>query len=250
MQPNNYSGFNYSESSPYPSANPPLGIDNSNSGPAKLALVKPRKPLALIISLVAAIVIALIFIGLFVWKYLDWQTASTNLDGQIAKASALAVKENTTKLESDFAERERNPFKKFAGPVDYGELSFNYPKTWSVFIAKDAARGGDFEAYLHPDKVSPLGSEAIHALRVTIKNQSLDQVVKSFESQIKNGKLSLSVKKVNQEPANLYQGELPNKRIGSFAIFRIRDKTVILQTDAKIFEADFEKILQSVSFNK
>jgi hypothetical protein len=41
-------------------------------------------------------------------------------------------------------EREKYPYKTFSGPEDYGKLTFEYPKTWSVYIAAAANKGGDF----------------------------------------------------------------------------------------------------------
>ena len=72
------------------------------------------------------------FIGLFIWMYLQYDEARTDVDGQIADAVAVAKDEQATKDEADFLEREKNPYLNFSGPVDYGELSFKYPKTWSI----------------------------------------------------------------------------------------------------------------------
>lgn len=148
------------------------------SRPDPVPITQPRKPLNRnlieIIVLVVVSIVAMVFIGLFIWKYIEWDTVKTDIDGQIDAAVAMAVAENTTKLENEFTEREKYPYKNFMGPADYGSLSFEYPKTWNVYVAKDASNGGDYEAYLNPGEVQPVSSTTINALRVTIRDQAFE----------------------------------------------------------------------------
>ncbi|MBQ3306505.1 hypothetical protein IJH02_03705 [Candidatus Saccharibacteria bacterium] len=225
----------------------------NNAVSAASPISEDRRPLTFIVIIVIVSLIAVTFVGLFIWMASQYSSVSSDVNGQIKEAVAVAVNENTEKLESDFAEREKSPYKTFSGPADYGELSFKYPKTWSVYIAKDtsaSSSSGDFEAYLNPDVVQPISNETINALRVTIKNSSYDTVAKQYESQIKSGKLTTTVYKVNGENANVYTGELQgsNKLQGIFAILKIRDKTAVIQTDAMVFEKDFYNVLDSVTY--
>lgn len=199
------------------------------------------------ILLVIMTIVAIIFIWLYVQKYIQWKTASDNLDTQINSAVAVAVADNTTKMEADFAEREKYPYKTFTGPVDYGSFSFEYPQTWSVYIAKDASNGGDFEAYLNPTEVYPVSNSTINALRVRIRDTSFDNVIKTYENAVKNGKLALKTDTVGGVLANIYTGEISNNLRGAVMVLKLRDKTVILQTDAETFVEEFYRILSSVS---
>ncbi len=210
----------------------------------------PTNSIAKTIVIIVLSLIAVTFIGLFIWMYDKWDKASTNLNGQIDTAVAVAVEKNTAHLQNEFAEKEKFPKLRFAGPVDYGELSFLYPKTWSLYEAKSAANGGDYEAYLHPGKVPENGTNTINALRVTIRNQAFDKVVAELKNSVTQGNLALSIKTINKENANLYRGKISDNLQGLIAIIRIRDKTAILQTDALIYEKDFQEILDSVSYNK
>ncbi len=200
--------------------------------------------------LLVATVVAIVFIWLFVQKSVDYETATTDVDGQIDAAVAMAVAENTTKMEEVFFEREKNPYKEFLGPSDYGSLSFKYPKTWSVYVERDASNGGDFKAYLNPNEVEPVSSETINALRVTIRDEAFDRVVRAYESSVKNGKLQFEVRKVGGVSANLYVGQLPNRIYGALVVFKLRDKTVMLQTDAEIHISQFYTILDTVTMNQ
>ncbi len=212
---------------------------------------KGNKSLLWMILAIVGGLVAITFIGLFIWMYSQWDTVQKDVDGQIMTAVTEAVNEKAEEMENQFIEREKSPYRTFAAPSDYGELSFEYPKTWSVYEAKDATNGGDYEAYLNPDKVYPVSSSTINALRVTIKDQSYDSFISTYENQLKNGKLTVSVRPINGENANLYTGELPNgKLVGIAAVFKIRDKTAIIQTDAMLFEEDYQKVLDSVRFNQ
>ena len=151
-----------------------------------------------------------------------------------------------------FAEAEKKPYLEFAGPADYGGLSFEYPRTWSVYVEKDARNGGEFKAYLNPIQVDPISNENINALRVTIRTESFESVVDEYQRIIDWGYSNLSVETitVGGVVANKYSGTIPNSELnGYIIIFKIRDKAAILQTDSVLFEEDFNRLLETVHFN-
>lgn len=199
------------------------------------------------IMLIVVSLIAIVFIFLFIQKYIEWDAISTDIDGQVNKAVAVAVAENTSKLEAEFEEREKFPYEEFTGPEDYGRFSFQYPKTWSVYVAKDAAKGGDFEAYFNPKEVQPVSNTTINALRLRIRDATFDTVVRTYESALKSGKLNLKTDTVGGVLANIYTGEISNNIRGAVMVLKLRDKTVILQTDSENFLDAFYGILKSVS---
>ena len=204
-----------------------------------------------IIIIVIVSLLAVTFLGLFIWAFINYAEAKSDVDGQIDKAVALAVNTKATELEAEFTEREKSPYTTFAGPEDYGYLTFQYPKTWSLYIEKDASSGGDYKAYLNPGAVNPVSNTTINALRVSILDKAYDTEIKTYETRVKNGKMSVSVRLINGENANVYSGELTTGNlIGAAAIFPIRDKTVILQTDANVFLDDFNHILDTVQYTK
>lgn len=212
---------------------------------------KPKRSRVEIIKTITIVILSILtvtFLGLFVWKFIEWNNAKTDVDGQIDAAVAQAVFDNTAKLENEFVEREKYPYKTFAGPGDYGSLSFEYPKTWNIYIAKDAAAGGDFEAYLNPGEVLPVNAQNINALRVIIRDNAFDNEVKRYESYVKNGKTVLSTRNVGGTLANVYTGELMNNIQGILAVFKLRDKTVLIQTDAMLFSEEYYKLLDTVKF--
>lgn len=205
--------------------------------------------MALIMAFLA--VIAVVFAVLFVMKLIEVQNLVADQDSQIDAAVAIAVANNTEKLNAEFEIARKDPYREFLGPEDYGSLSFKYPQTWSVYIAKDASKGGDFEAYMNPVEVEAPSNTTINALRVTIRDTAIDSVVQTYENFVKNGKMAFSTRQVGGVTANLYVGELPsgNKMRGAVCVFKLRDKTVILQTDAEVFLEEFYRLLDTVNMS-
>ena len=228
----------------------PLNAAPVASTPSTAISVRPAMERNIVetIILVVVSIIAVVFIGLFIWKYFEWDAAKTDVDGQIDRAVAEAISENTTALENEFAEREKCPYDNFMGPIDYGSVSFEYPKTWSVYVARDAANGGDFEAYFNPGEVQPVSSTSINALRMTIRNTAFDNVVRTYDSLVASGRLEMQIRSVGGTTANVYRGEISGNIYGIVAAFKLRDKTVLIQTDAMIFEEDYYKLLDTITF--
>lgn len=237
--------------------NPLTGAPMIMQAPAPVELPKKdaKKSLIKTIVIIALSLVSVTFIGLFIWMYIQYDDKRTDVDGQIADAVVKAVDENTTKLENEFAEREKYPFKTFAGPADYGELTFEYPKTWSVYVAKDARKGGDFEAYFNPLEVNEVSDVDIAALRVKILDTAIDDVTAEYQSELEgeDAKMtfeSITIGQNSDITANKYTGVIPGTEFNGYVVvFKIRDKTVVVQSDSVLFADDYNRILASVRFN-
>ena len=218
----------------------PLKVQSSESG-----LIKNIVIILLSLLLVGALLLAFYF-------FTEYRAARTDVDAQIDTAVETAKKRLSDELEAEFEQREKVPYSVFYGPADYGELSFEYPKTWSVYIASDAgsSSSAEFKAYLHPREVQPLGNTTVHALEVTIRTEDYSQTTRRFDSNLKKGVLTSSVITVNgDQNADRYDGTLPSNFVGSAVTFKIRDKVVTLQTDAELYRDDFNNIISSIKFN-
>lgn len=202
---------------------------------------------------IVALSLALVtFIGLFIWKQSQYADARADVEGEIAVAVAAAKDEQALKDEEEFAEREKYPYSTFSGPADYGQLTFEYPRTWSVYVAKDAASGGDFEAYFNPVQVNTVGNNTINALRLTIRDKDFEAVAAEYQKDMekRDANLTMQAVTVANTAANLYTGTIPGSELsGYIVIFKIRDKTAVLQTDSVLFKEDFDRLLSTITFN-
>ncbi len=223
-------------------------MNQANLAPKK----KTNSGAARIIVIVILVLTTVVFAGLFLWMLTEFNTLKADYDKEVAAEIAKAKDEQSIDDAYKCQEEKDFPYKIFAGPVDYGELNFEYPKTWSAYIAKDASNGGDFEAYLNPIQVEPISNSTVNALRIRIVNRTFEDVAKEYQRYVGNRDSVLNVESVtvNGATANLYYGTIPNTDLsGYILIFKIRDKTAFMQTDSVLFKESFEKIIQSIKFN-
>jgi hypothetical protein len=203
-----------------------------------------------LIAIIGLIVLVLGFGSAAIWAYMNYSEQKTNVDGKISLAVAEAKKEQADDDEAKFAEREKEPRREFVGPDDYGRVTFNYPKTWSVYEAKDVnLNGGAYEAYLNPVTVPSVKAAQQYALRVTIVEKDYDDVVRSYEALVKKGDLRTSATSANGDNGTRLDGNFTKDIRGSAVVYKIRDKTLTLRTDADTFKPDFEKIIKTIEFN-
>lgn len=201
-----------------------------------------------IIILAVALTIA---IGAAAWGIWNYIQQKTDVDSRIAAQVATEKKAQADELEAAFAAREKEPNASFAGPDDFGRLSFKYPKTWSVYINKEVTSGGEYQAYLNPVTVPPVDDRTSHfALRVLIETEDYDRVVNSYQQLVKKGDLKSSSVSINGTTGVRLEGAFDKEVSGYAVIFKIRDKAATVRTDSKTFKADFDKLVKTITFNK
>lgn len=202
-----------------------------------------------LIVIISLIVLLIAAGSAAIWAYVSYNEQKTNVTGKIDIEVAKAKKDQGDVDEAKFAEREKEPNRQFIGPDDYGRLIFNYPKTWSAFVAKDTSQGGTYEAYLNPVIVPPISSVQQFALRVTIEEKDFDKVISSYDALVKKGDLRTSAVTANGNSGTRLDGNFTKDIRGSAVIYKIRDKTVTVRVDADIFKPDFENVIKTINFN-
>jgi hypothetical protein len=196
------------------------------------------------------IVTTLAAAGVMIWALLNYFDQKNNVDIKIATAVTTAEKEQADILEAKFNEREKEPNRQFVGPEDYGRLAFDYPKTWSVYVEKDAISAKTYQAYLNPVAVPPVSSSQQYALRIVIETKNYEQVIDGYQSLVKKGDLRSSAVKAGGEDGTRLDGSFSKDIRGSAVIFKIRDKTATIRTDADTFKGDFDALIATITFNK
>lgn len=197
------------------------------------------------------LIVAFLAVGsLAIWIFFNYQDQKNNVDTKVGEAVAIAKKEQADEDEIKFAAREKEPNREFTGPDDYGRLAFMYPKTWSVYVAKEVARaGGVYEAYLNPITVPPVSADQQFATRVLIETKNYDEVLKQYEQKITKGELRSSTFNANGENGVRIDGTFSENIRGSAVIFKLRDKVVTIRTDADFFKPDFDALIATIKFN-
>lgn len=204
------------------------------------------------------IILTFVFLGLTigsavfgVWAYMNYLDQRDNVESKVTSAVASAVKEEQDAAAAHLLEVENTPNRQFTGPSDYGNVTFDYSKLWSVFVEKDAAKGGTYAAYLNPVAVPPIASAERYALRVTIEEKDYDQVINSYQSLVTKGDLKASTYKIDDTTSGTrLDGAFTKDIRGSAVIFKIRDKTVTLRSDAETFKEYFDALIKTVKYDK
>lgn len=220
--------------------------------PAGIPPIAPRKKSKVWLVLTFVFIFTtLAGAGLGVWALLNYFEQKNTVDSQVTAAVAEAVKNEQDVAAKHLLEVENAPNRAFGGPSDYGNLSFSYSKLWSVYVNKDATKGGNFEAYLNPKTVPPVSASERYALRVLIEEKDYDQVISSYDNLVKKGDLKTSTYKIDETTSGTrLDGNFTKDIRGSAVVFKIRDKTVTLRTDAETFKDYFEALIKTVKYDK
>jgi hypothetical protein len=204
-----------------------------------------------LIAIIGLLLLVVALSGLSAWLYTMYDEQKTKVDNKVDLAIAAAKKEQAEVDEVKIKKVEEEPSREFAGPDDYGRVTFKYPKNWSVYVDSDASTGGgEYEAYLNPIVVPSIkGTTPQFALRVTIENVAYDEVLDSYKATVKKGDLSSSPVSVNGHDGTRLDGSFTKDLRGAAVLFKVRDKTVTIQTDADTFKPYFEDIIKTIDFN-
>lgn len=204
-----------------------------------------------LIAIIGLAVLVLILGSVSIWALVNYNDQKTDVDGRVTAAVAEGKKEQADEDEAKFLEREKEPLKNFAGPADYGRLTFSYPKTWSLYIDKDGTTGGDYEAYLNPGEVPSTSQSDVQqfALRIVIEQKDYDSVLQGYDSLVKKGDLKQSTTASQGNQGTRLDGSFSKNIRGAAVIYKSRDKTITIRTDSDTFKPDFEKLVKTIEYN-
>ena len=203
----------------------------------------------LAVILLAVTVVALT--GASIWLYTQYSDYKTNTESKVAAAEAEARRGQAETDLDKFTKKENALTLEFVGPDDYGRVTFNYPKTWSSYVDEDGSKGGDYAAYFHPLTVPPVnGDDSRFAMRVLIEDKEYDQVITQYSSKVKSGDLKSSTIAANGVSGARYDGLFSKDVRGAVAVFKVRDKTLSIFTDANTFKPYFEDVIKTMKFNQ
>lgn len=200
------------------------------------------------ISVILAVLFGVLFLFSLIfggWAFTSRQDYKDNVDAKIVDANIVAVQEAETALEAEFVEREKLPVRTFKGPETYGSVTFDYPKTWSVY-SEESTSGTVLDLYANPLVVPGVKNDVTYALRMEISSQSYDSEVKKYDNDIKKGIVRSAAyrpEKVQNVLGLRLDGEIENDVQGSMVILPVRDKTVKIYTEIPEFIGDFNNII-------
>lgn len=201
------------------------------------------------------IVVLLLFIsagGFGVWAFMERSDYKNNSDQKSEKAVEAAKEEQKIQLEAEFAEKEKSPVDSYLGPSAFGSVAFDYPKTWSAYVEEKGTGATPIAGYLHPKFVPDITGDTSFALRFQVVEEDYSSVLKGYQSNIEKGTVSLTPYRHKADQTLLgsrIEGEIEKDKQGVIIILPIRDKSLMLWSEAPQFFNDFDKIiLPSLTF--
>ncbi len=207
----------------------------------------------LLIPLVLVIVLLLGALGFGAWAFSGRQDYKNNVDSKIAAAVETANEKLSVEKEAEFAEREKSPSKSYQGPTALGAINIVYPKTWSAYVVESEGGNIVLSGYFHPGFVHDVRSDSSFAFRLEIVNDTYDAVIKTFDSKVKSGKVSVAAYRAPKVEASLgamLTGDITSKKQGTLVLLPLRDKTIRLWTEGQDYKGDFDAILKELTFNQ
>jgi hypothetical protein len=202
--------------------------------------------------LVAVIGLSVLVLGLGsfgIWAFVAYEGAQSNLDEKIQLAQAQAKGDQADADQAKYAEQVKTPYNTYTAPADYCSVSFQYPKTWSVYESEQVQNGGDFKTYFYPKVVPPVSSDQQYALRLWIRQSNYDSVVSEYQGLVQKGSLKSSSTASEGQQGTRLDGDFNKNIRGSAVIYPCRDKTIMVFTDANTFGPDFETLIKTISYN-
>lgn len=203
----------------------------------------------LLIASILLGVIAAGFAGSFIWAYGNYLDQRDNVNDKVAVAIESAKKEQSEADDKKLVEAVKQPYTQLVGPDDLGRVTLSYPKTWSVYIAKDGT-GGAYEAYLNPGSVPAVTSTQAYATRVVVSETSYESSIASYSSAVKKGDLRSTPITIGNFNGIKLEGKFSTTRSGQAVVFKVRDNTLTIATDSPEYATDFnEVVVKSLNFN-
>ena len=205
----------------------------------------------LLIVVVLVSLIAVGFVVAFVWAFGERDRYKNDSDSIVATAVEEAKTEQESTTKAWCLENEKLPNLTFSGPADFGSVKFDYPKTWASYNVDNS--NSKYSVYFNPKMVpSTSNKESTFALRITVENKSYESVLKTFETAAGKGEVTIKPITVGGDKnfgGMRIDGQIDKTTKASIAVFRIRDKSLILRTDGDSFVNDFnETILKTLEF--
>ncbi len=201
----------------------------------------------LLISNLLTGLMVLVLTGATIWLFMGYTDYKSNSDQKVASAVASAKKEQLQIDEKSFLEKEKLPTRTYTGPADLGSVSLQYPRTWSVYVGQQV---GALEVYMHPDVVPPISTAQPFATRIIVENRQYETVLRGYDSLVKKGSLTSNPITIEGFSGIRLDGVFSKQREGSVVVFKVRDKTLSVATDASAYRNDYDNtILKSLKFN-
>ena len=206
----------------------------------------------LLIPLILMVVLFFSAAGFGSWAFSGRQDYKNNVDAKIATAVAAANQKQQASDATTYAQKEKQPLRTYIGPSQYGNITVNYPKTWSAYVSESDS-SNPVNGYFQPSTVpSVTDPNSSFALRVELLQQSYDQVMQQFQGMLASKQVTVApyaLPKVPSVVGSRVEGQIESQKQGVMIVLPLRNMTLEIWTEANSFKADLDNnILPNLTF--
>ncbi len=203
----------------------------------------------LLVPFILTIILLLSALGFGGWAFMERDKYKTQVDPLIESAVQIAVERAKTDKDNEFVQKEKEPYRQYAGPEAFGSFNLSYPKTWSVY--QDDGQSGTRVAF-QPGFV-PSDQDVSLATVVEVTNTKYDQEITQYESKVKSGEMKAtpySLPNVPSVKGLRFEGDFPaGKKSGIVVVLPLRDKTIKIISESTDYYGDYNNaVLASFKF--
>lgn len=211
---------------------------------------------AINILLIPFIMLILFFfgaVGFGAWAYNERAHYKNESDQEVATAVNKAVADQKKLDAADYAEQAKKPYDTYIGPSAFGNITVNYPKTWSSYVVENDRGGNPVNGYFQPSVVPNVTDpDNTFALRVELVQTPYDTVVSQFKASLTAGKVTIApytLPKVPSIVGSRIEGQITPTKQGTMIVLPLRNMTLKIWTESNDFKGDLDThILPNFSF--
>lgn len=199
------------------------------------------------LALVVSIVLLVGSLGFGAWAFVSRQDYKNNSDQKATKAADERQAQTEEADALRYAEEAKSPLATHKAPDQFGGVTVQYPKTWSIYAIEGVGGTTPVDDYFHPHAVPNVEKdENAYAFRVQVVEQTYDKVIKTYDNDISGKKLVASPYVLAKVPGTVgtrFDGQVARNKQGSLVVLPVRNMTIKIWTESPSFLDDFNKII-------
>lgn len=207
----------------------------------------------LLIPLILVVMLFLGSAGFGIWAFTSRADYKNNSDQKADAAAKKATEETQAADAAKFAEEAKKPYETYIGPAQFGNVTVNFPKTWSAYISESERSSTPISAFFQP-KIVPNVTDTNNtfALRVDLLQTTYESALDQFKSKVEQGQVTLvpyTLPKVPSVVGSRVEGQITQRKQGTMIIMPLRNMTLKIWTESNDFKGDLDThILPNLSF--
>jgi hypothetical protein len=206
------------------------------------------------ILLIPLILMVFLFFGVGYFAYTSYSSMldyKNNVDQKIAAAIKVEDQQLTAKLQQQFDQEAKSPYKTYNGPSNFGSIGVTYPKTWSAYVSVDN-QGSDtpVNGYFYPDVVPSTDVDSNggtnFALRVQVVQSAYSDVLQNYQSEVQQGTITATPFHLAKVPGTVgveLSGQIQSQKTGMLVLLPVRNQTLEIWTEGNQFQDDFNNVI-------